>query len=275
MTTIADRGEDATEMYRTRLDALSTTVGRGPPVVFAHGTLMDRTMFAPQLGALSDGYRMTAYDLRARTDRYAPAYDLDDLADDCAAVLDELGEATATIAGMSMGGFMALRFALAYPDRTDALVLIDSMATPHDEADREAFRQVIEPLQGSCRPVSRAFAEASTDHLFGETTRAKNPDLVETWVDRWCTYPGDAVYHELSSWLGREDVTDRLAEIDVPVLIVHGEADASIEPERAEPMLDELPDARMVVISDAGHTSNLERPGSVNDAIRSFLDDVY
>ena len=275
MSRSEERNPDASDLYRSRIDAVSTTAGRGPPVVFAHGTLMDRTMFAPQIEALADEYRATAYDLRARTDRYAPGYDLGELSEDCGAVLDGLGEERAVIAGMSMGGFVALRFALAYPDRVRGLVLIDSMATTHTDEERERFRSAIEPLAGSREPVYRALAEGSAPLLFGETTMAENPALVEEWIDRWVTYPGEAVYHELGSWLDRPDVTDRLSEIDVPVLIVHGEEDASIEPERAEAMLEHLPDARMAVIPAAGHTANLERPKPVNDAMRSFLEEVY
>lgn len=95
--------ETATAMYRTRTDALTTDVGEGQPVVFAHGTLMGRTMFAPQLEALRDEYRGVAYDLRARTDRYAPGYDLWDLADDCAAVLDGIGEDFASRSSIPSG----------------------------------------------------------------------------------------------------------------------------------------------------------------------------
>ena len=267
--------DPATAAYRSRTDALTTDVGEGRPVVFAHGTLMDRTMFAPQLEALRDGYRAVAYDLRARTDHYAPAYDLWDLVDDCAALLDGIGEDSAVIAGMSMGGFMGLRFALAYPERVDGLVLIDSMATPHPEAEREEYAGLVEPYADVVEPIPREIAEGSTAELFGETTREEKPDLVESWVDRWATYPGAAVRNELNSWLGREDVTDRLSEIDVPTLIVHGEEDPSIAPSQAEPMLDELPDAEMAVIPEAGHTSNLERPDAVNDAIRTFLDERF
>lgn len=263
------------ELYRARTDAVTTDVGEGRPVVFAHGTLMDRTMFAPQLEALADGYRAVAYDLRARTDRYEPGYDLADLVEDCDALLDGLGEERAVLAGMSMGGFMALRFALAYPERVDGLILIDSIAAPHDPTEQETYGQLVDPLEGSHDPVPRSLAEGVTGYLFGETTRADNPGLVERWVDRWATYPGGAVYNELHSWLDRPDVTDRLEEIDVPVLIVHGEEDPSIDPSRAEPMLESLPDARMEVIPEAGHTSNLERPEPVNDAILSFLDERF
>jgi pimeloyl-ACP methyl ester carboxylesterase len=262
-------------MYRARPDALTTDVGEGQPVVFAHGTLMDRTMFAPQLEALKDEYRAVAYDLRARTDRYAPGYDLWDLADDCDALLDGIGEDSAVIAGMSMGGFMALRFALEYPERVDGLVLIDSMAAPHTAEEQEVYGELVEPLEGSTDANPRDLAEGVTGYLFGETTREENPELVEAWVDRWATYPGAAVYNELHSWLDRDDITDRLSEIDVPVLIVHGEEDPSIDPSRAEPMLEALPDAEMKLIPEAGHTSNCERPGPATDAIRSFLDDRF
>ena len=265
----------ATTMYRTRTDALTTDVGAGQPVVFAHGTLMDRTMFQPQLEALAPDYRAVAYDLRARTDQYASTYDLADLATDCGAVLDGLDEERAVIGGMSMGGFMALRFALAFPERVDGLILIDSMATPHEPAERETYGQLVEPLEGTHEPVARSLAEAVVGYLFGETTRETNPALVEAWVDRWATYPGAALYNELHAWLERPDVTDRLAEIDVPVLVVHGEEDPSIDPSRAEPMLAELPDARMELIPKAGHTSTLEAPDRVNEAITSFLDERF
>ncbi|WP_440769079.1 alpha/beta fold hydrolase [Natronorubrum sp. DTA28] len=266
---------EATAMYRTRTDAVTTERGDGRPVVFAHGTLMDRTMFRPQLEALAPDYRAIAYDLRARTDRYAPGYDLGDLVEDCDALLDGIGEESAVIGGMSMGGFMALRFALAYPERVDGLILIDSMAAPHEAEEQQTYGQLVDPLEGSTDSTPRSLAEGVTGYLFGETTRGENPALVDEWVDRWATYPGAAVYNELHSWLERPDVTDRLSAIDVPVLIVHGEEDPSIDPSRAEPMLEELPDASMERIPDAGHTSNLERPEPVNEAIRSFLEERF
>jgi pimeloyl-ACP methyl ester carboxylesterase len=65
--------------------------GVGTAVVFTHGTLMDHTMFAPQIEALEDRYRVIAYNHRGRTNRWAETYDLGDLANDCRHVLDERG----------------------------------------------------------------------------------------------------------------------------------------------------------------------------------------
>lgn len=268
--TDADR---AVATYRRRADAQARVVGGGPPVLFSHGTLMDRTMFDPQLDALGDAYRCIAYNSRARTDQYADPYDLDDLADDCAAVMDCFDVDSATVVGMSMGGFMGLRFALRYPGRLDALVLVDSMAEPHPEGEREQFRDMLDGLQERGH-VTETLAEASKHLLFGQTT-IEESDLGDRWVARWMTYPPDAIENEVESWRTRPGVVDRLDEIDVPVLVVHGAEDASISVDQTDSLLEGLPDARREVVPAAGHSSNLERPGPVTDAIRPFLDDVY
>ncbi|WP_049925682.1 alpha/beta fold hydrolase [Halopiger goleimassiliensis] len=265
--------DPATDMYRHRADALATEAGSGPELLCAHGSLMDRTMYAPQLEALSDEYRVAAYDLRARTERAGSPYDLWDLAGDCRAVIDGLGMDQPVLAGMSMGGFTALRVALEYPDAISGLVLIDAISQPHPEDDVELYQGMIDSIRDETQ-VPENTARTSSHFLFGETTREERPELVESWIDRWTTYPGEAVYHEISSWLDREDVTDRLHEVDVPALVIHGEEDASLDVEQTDPMVEAL-DARREVIPEAGHSSNVERPEPVNAAIREFLESVY
>lgn len=263
----------ATAMYRERADTLSAEAGSGPELLCAHGTLMDRTMFDPQLNGLSDEYRVAAYNLRARTERAFDPYDLQDLVEDCRAMIDGLGMDKPVVAGMSMGGFMALRLAINYPDEISGLVLIDSTSKPHTDDDIELYRGMIEQGRDD-DGMEMSMAETVTHFLFGETTLEQNSELVESWVDRWRTYPGESVYQEVYSWLERPDVTDELHELDIPTLVVHGEEDASIDYERAKPTVDAL-DAETALIPEAGHSSNLEQPNAVNDAIRSFLGDVY
>jgi len=270
---MASANDRSVQRYRARADTVATERGSGPPLVLAHGTLMDRTMFDPQLEALSDTARVIAYDLRARTDRWQGPYDLYDLADDCAALLDAHGIDSCVLGGMSMGGFMALRFADRYPERVDGLVLIDTTAGPHDDAEIQRYREMIETTRDT-GDVPDQLAGVIKHILFGDTTIEERPALVDTWVDRWRTYPGDAVYHEVESWLDRPDFTDELAEIDVPALVVHGEEDVALEPERSDSLLEHL-DARRELIPEAGHSSNLEHPDPVNDAIRAFLASVY
>ena len=266
--------ETATERYRLRPETVVTDRGEGSAIVFAHGTLMDRTMYDPQIDALSDDYRTVAYDLRARTDQYATEYDLYDLADDVDALTDALDIDTFVLCGMSMGGFMALRFAERYPDRLAGVVLIDAIAEPHTDEEREQYRQLAEQVRADGEFADH-LVDVAKNQLFGATTLEENPDLVEHWTERWRTYPPDGFYREMHSWLDRPDFTEELPAIDVPVLSVHGAEDVSLEPERTESMLDALPDARQELIPEAGHSSNAENPQAATAAIRSLLEDVY
>jgi pimeloyl-ACP methyl ester carboxylesterase len=175
---------------------------------------------------------------------------------------------------MSMGGFMALRFALRYPERLEGLVLIDSMAGPHPEADREQYGAMLEQLRETA-DVPEGLAGIVANLLFGETSNAQRQGLVDGWVDRWLTYPSEAVIAEVESWLYREGVLGRLGEIEVPVLAIHGQEDSAIDPTRAETVVEGVPDGRLELIPEAGHSSNLENPDPVNAELRAFLDLVY
>jgi len=266
--------DPARAMYRHRTDAVTDDRGDGPAVVFSHGTLMDRTMFRPQLEALADDYRAIAYDSRARTDRWQGPYDLSELVEDCRVLLEALEVDSCVLAGMSMGGFMAVRFALEYPDLLEGLVLIDSMAEAYTEEEREEYGGLAEGVRGADR-VPREVAEMSADLMFSERAHEGTPALVERWTDRWHTYPGDAVYHEIESWRTEPGVLDDLEDLEVPALAIHGERDQSIPPERARRTVDALPYGQFETIPRAGHPSNLERPEAVNEVLEEFLDGVY
>lgn len=265
---------DGAGLYTHRSETVCTDLGNGPAVVFAHGTLMDRTMFDPQVDAFREDYRTIAYDLRARTDQYARPYDLADLVADCRRLLDARGVDSCVLAGMSMGGFLALEFALAHPERVDGLVLIDSMAKPHEPEVRERHQGMVDALQDA-PTVPRETAEPVAEEVFSETTLAGNRELVEAWVDRWTTYPGEAVYREVESWAGRDDLREAVSGIDVPVLAVHGEEDVALEPEEARESYAKIPDLTFEPIPEAGHSSNCENPSAVNDALADFLERVY
>lgn len=265
--------DPATAAYRERVDALVTDRGEGPPVLCLHGNLMDRTVFDPQVDALSDDYRVASMDLRARTDNWQGPYGIPDLVEDALAAMEGLGMERPVLAGMSMGGFTGLRLAVEHPDRLRGLVLVDSMASPHDDADQARYGGMADQLQGA-DAVPASLAEAAAHFLFGPTTFEERPALPERWIRRWQTYEPEAVYHEVYSWVDRPGVPDRLDELTTPTLVLHGEEDQSIAPERAAPVAEAAPDGRMVTLPDVGHTPTVEAPEATTDAIRSFLDDV-
>jgi pimeloyl-ACP methyl ester carboxylesterase len=232
--------------------------------------MMDRSMFETQLEDLSDTYRVIAFDHRARTDKWRGPYSLDDLADDVVELLDSLDIERCVLGGMSMGGFMALRFALRHQERLAGLVLIDTLAeapvSPHEE------------LFGNLRdggPLDEGIVEWHADIVFGPTTKSESPQLVEHWKERWRRLRGASVYWESASWLRREDVAARLPEIAVPTLVIHGDEDEILPMEGAKQMAAHVQRGRLVRIPGAGHTSNAEQPTMVNAALREFLDEVY
>ncbi len=249
-------------------------VGTGPALVFAHGTLMDKTMFEPQVAALSDAYRVIAFDSRARTGPLDKQWKLPDLVADTEALLDALGIETCVLAGMSVGSFMALEFALTHPNRLDGLIMIDGMAQAYTPEEREAFGHEFGKLDID-GPIPREFAEWAAPFCFGPAAQSQNPELINHWIDLWCTLPARSVYREAHSWLDKADLSDRISEIEIPVLIVHGVDDLPVSIDRARPMGDAIPRAEFVEIPNAGHTSNLENPIAVNAAIRNFANSIY
>lgn len=232
--------------------------------------MMDRSMFTDQLVGLSDGYRVIAFDHRARTTNWEGPYTLDDLADDCVELLDSAGIERCVLGGMSMGGFMALRFALRHQDRLDGLVLIDTLAAAPISPHEELFRN----LKGG-GPLPEDVVQWHADIVFGETTKRERPELVTHWMERWRTLIGASVYWESASWLRREDVALRLPEIAVPTLVIHGEEDGILPMPGAEEMAVRVQRGSLARIAGAGHTANAEQPGAVNAVLREFLATIY
>ncbi len=250
--------------------------GEGPAVIFNHGTLMDATMFAPQMDFLAArGYRVISMNSRALFEDKPAAHTLDDLADDTARLADDLGLEKFVAGGMSVGAFSTINFALNYQDRCDGVIFIDTMAVDYPDEEKEAFRAKFDELQID-GPVPRDIAEWSAPFCFGETTYKTNMPLVQHWIDRWATViPARAVWSQSTSWTHKADYTDRLKEIKVPVLMLHGEEDVPLPLSRVLSMVQEIPDLALHKFPGIGHTSNLEAPELANRAIVNFLDRIY
>ena len=247
--------------------------GNGPTIIFQHGTFMDDTMFEPQLDHVAGiGWRGISYNSRAMTDP-ADIHDLEDLAEDCRALTDRIGlKDKFVLCGMSMGGFTAIEFALKHQSRLLGMVIIDGKAAAYSEEERRVLAPRFTALDRD-GPVPREFAEWAAPLCFGKTTAATNPALVAEWVERWTTVtPARSVHRQYLSWIDRPDRRGRLAEITIPVLLFHGAEDVPTPISHSIDMLERLPDATLVKVPDAGHTSNLERPDIVNRALESFLD---
>ena len=243
------------------------TGGTAPVIVFSHGMLMDHEMFAPQVEAFRAHYRCIVWDERAHGktagDTIEP-FSYYDSADDLAALLGYLGVQRAIFVGMSQGGFLTLRCALTHRQLVRALVLIDTQAGVESPEQLVQYQQWFENWAANGLPEE--IANASEQASLGPGC----PD-VETWKQKWRGWQGLNLLAACHALVKRDDLSDRLAGIDVPTLVIHGDADIAIPLEHAEDMARRLPASEMVIVSGAGHAANLSHPQIVNAAIEDFL----
>jgi len=245
-------------------------IGTGPAVVFSHGTLLDRTMFAPQTSALASEYRTIAYTSRAGTSRFGTERSLDDLVDDCLAVVDAAGVERFALVGMSVGGFMATELALRHPDRVAGLVLMSTQAAAYTAQEHDVYGALLEPLDADGL-IPESVVEAFLPVIFGKRALTGQRALVDRWREKWRQRPARSLYGEYRSWIDKPDRLDDLARLTMPALVVHGEDDNGITIDHAEAMQRRLPNATYVPIADAGHLVTEERPEMVTGALRSWL----
>ena len=153
--------------------------GSGPAILCVHGFPLDHSMWQQQLLGLADRFRVIAPDLRGfgRSHGSPPAASLDDFVIDLCDLLDELAISDPVVlCGLSMGGYIAFRFAAIAPQRLKALVFCDTRAaadTAEVIANRHRMVEIVS--KGGVATV----ADAMHDKLFAGTTFVAQPDVVE------------------------------------------------------------------------------------------------
>jgi pimeloyl-ACP methyl ester carboxylesterase len=243
------------------------TGGDQPPLVLAHGFLMDSEMFAPQVEALGSRCRIITWDARCHgeTETTDDPFTYWDLAEDLRGLLDHLGIAQAVIGGMSQGGFVALRFALKHPERVAALILLSTQAGAEDPEKIATYESMLDvwEAEGLNDQMSGMIAAIILGHEWPGR---------ELWIAKWRQLPRSLLRPAFNALVGREDIHDRLGEIKAPALVIHGTADAAIDIELAQRLSSELANCQpLVTIEGAGHACNLSHPNLVNLAMQRYL----
>ena len=242
-------------------------------VVLSHSFLVDRTQYAPQIEMLADRYRVLAYDHRGHGEsaKVREAYDMDAIYDDAVAFIEATGAGPCHFVGLSTGGFVGLRLGFRRPDLLRRLVLMDTSAEQESLVKRVKYEGMF--------AVARA---AGLKPLMGEAMKTMfGPDFLDDparehevahWRERMSANDVEALLAFGRAIFGREDVVDRLAEIEVPTLVMVGEHDAPQPVDRARTIAEGIEGARLHVIARAGHLGTIENPENVNDVLASFLD---
>lgn len=245
--------------------------GKGQPaVVLLHGFPLDARMWEAQIEALSGTYRVIAPDLRGfGQSRSSDAVTMESLADDVHALAATLGICPYVLGGLSMGGYIALRYDRKYPTDLIGLMLIDTRSAADDAEGKRGRDRMIELVRQS---GSAAVAEQMLPKMLAADTIDHRPQLVRRMRQMMESCPPLTIEHALAAMRQRDDEVEYLPSIGDPTLIIVGDADVLTPPDVARRMQQQIPRAQLAVIRGGGHMSPIEQPGQVNRAMRSFLD---
>lgn len=244
--------------------------GEGLPIVLGHSFLCSGEMWANQVPHLATDYRVINVDLRGHgmSGPFEGPCDLEDLVADVSAVLDHLQIDQAVWAGLSIGGMVAMRAALAAPDRVRALILADTHAGA--ESATKIIRYRAMSLVSRVLGV-RPLVQAVSRFMFGTTTLRSNPQLVAGWQEKFAAVHVPSINRVLNALVRRRSVLDELWRLRCPTLVLVGAEDASLPVELSREIADAIPQASLVILDRAGHLSALEQPEAVTWAMREFL----
>lgn len=239
--------------------------GEAAPIIFLHGVGSDKSVWRSQLAHFGMTRRAVAFDYPGYGDS-DPAPEgttRDDYASAIISAMHELGIDRAHICGLSLGGVVAIAINHFDAKRCASLILADTFAVhPQGNAIYERAMTASENL--------RSMAEARVDMLLAQPAAPRvRREVVETMsrIDPQAYCIGaEAV------WLA--DQRGRAKEIRVPTLVLVGDQDLITPPELSEELAGLVPNARIQVIEDAGHISNLEKPAEFDRAVDQFIGDV-
>ena len=238
--------------------------GAGDPLVLIHAGIADARMWQPQVDRFSGEWRVVRPDLRGfgGTAHTEGAYRH---ATDVAELFDDLGLPPAVVVGASMGGGVAIDFALKRPDLVRGLVLVGATYDGFQFLDEELFDQwrVLTDLYEAGRLDEAAAFETSIwlrPDTSPETTRAV-VEMVRASYDQG----------EIEQEESKLPASERLGELEMPTLLVLGDEDRGDIARAADELVNSFRHARLVTIARAAHLPSLEQPGVFNGILGDFL----
>ena len=246
--------------------------GDGLPVVLLHPFPLNRGAWSPQRDFLSKKYRIITPDFRGfgGSELDGEISTMESLADDLAALMDELQVDRFVLGGLSMGGYVALAFYGKYPERVRGLILANTKAQPDDDLARRGRAEL---AKLAIHEGAGAVGEAMLPKLFGETTFRLKPHVpISIWrkVEKNSRRGLAAALRGMAL---RPDMTDLLPKIECPVLVIAGDEDKLISGSHMKKMADVLGDVTYELIEGAAHLSNVEQPEEFNRLVKDFLED--
>ena len=242
-----------------------------PVLTLSHSLAADLSMWDPQMPALTARYRVLRYDTRGHggTDAPATAYSLGQLAEDARALLAALGITRTHWIGLSMGGMIGQTLALSTPGLFASLTLCDTSSRIPAEAkplwaeriktaETQGLESIVEPTIGRWFTAPFVIGRKDVVDRVRAMIRATKP----------AGYAGCC--HAISAL----DLTDKIAAIKLPTLIVVGEEDQGTPVAASRVMNEKIARSELVILKSASHLSNMEQPEEFTRALTTFLNRV-
>ena len=253
-------------------------VGEGLPCLLMHGGLGgDHSNLHPWLDPLGEEMRLVYYDHRGNGRSGRPPSEtitFEQLCADADALREHLGFEEVAVLGYSFGGFVALEYALRYPERISHLILLDTAPTLDyaEEIEANAKRkgatqEQLEALDASAEDEAESRRLWKLiEPLYFHTYDADLAERVmgKTLISVEAGDAGDAIVED---W----DLTPRLGEISAPTLILVGKDDFVCPPSQAKIMHEDIPNSELVVFENSGHFTHVEEPEAFFDAVLGWL----
>jgi pimeloyl-ACP methyl ester carboxylesterase len=247
--------------------------GEGLPVVFLHAGVCDKRMWLEQMQAVSDaGWHALAYDRRGYGETTSPDEAFSHL-DDLVGVLDALDIHAAVLVGCSMGGGLAVDFALAYPGRVIGLVLVGTSITGAPwsaTAEEQAIEMAEEDAweRGDIDLLNKVQA-----HEWLDGPRARSGRVGGAARELFLDMNAAALNKpQLTREEALPDAWSRMEQVSAPSLLVVGDEDFTALVDRHETLSETMPNAFAVVLEGAAHIPSIEKPDLVNSLLLQFLD---
>jgi pimeloyl-ACP methyl ester carboxylesterase len=228
------------------------------PLVLLPGLLCDAALWAPQMQALRDAAEIFVPDLARDDTMQAMA----------GRVLSEVSFARFALAGLSMGGYVALEIMRQAPERVERLALLDTRARPDSADESERRRTLMRIAHGakSFAPVHKRMLP-----LLVHGSRLNDAALIQV-IDEMAQHIGlEGYVRQQSAIMSRPDYRTTLPAIACRTLVLCGRQDAITQVGFHEEIAAAIKGSRLVVIEECGHLSTLEKPDEVNAALRSWL----
>ncbi len=243
--------------------------GEGPPVLLIHGLGGDIRSWEFQEDELAKHFTLLMPELRGHgrsEGPNAPVVTAERFAKDIAVFLKKLGCESVHVVGHSMGGVIAQQLTLDFPERVKKLVLIDTAPKITEETIDEVYSWREAQVEGG----QEAYHLAATKSAYSAEFIENNRELIDLLLNR-----EDLVNEEgvLAAGLGLAsfDVTERLSDIRVETLIIHGEADCIIEYPLGKILHKEIPNSELVLFPNCGHSPTVEKREILGQILIDFL----